>query len=121
MKSRLMESTRIDWDQFDGILGEPEPETLEILEEFQADVRSLITKVAEQDDPATGARVLHQLKGVSLNLGFRSLAALASEYDQLAREGTRPDWPALAERLEGELTHSLADLQQERPGFFPAS
>lgn len=118
MKSGVMESSRIDWDQFDGILGEPEPETLEILAEFQTDCRGLIEKVAAQDEPAAGARVLHQLKGVSLNLGFQSLATLASEHDQRAREGIRPDWPALAERLRGELELSLAELQRERPGFF---
>jgi len=113
-----MASSHIDWEQFDMILGEPEEETIELLNEFQTDCREIVSRLAGHTDQQRIGRDLHQLKGVSLNMGFSGLADIAATAEQEAKSGRLASPEQVCQSIESELQAALDELRRERPGFF---
>ena len=78
----------IDWERVSDLRNEVGEDNFhEVVAMFLEEVEDVTTRLANAPDPARFEDDLHFLKGSSLNLGFRALAALCQTGEKLAANG----------------------------------
>lgn len=79
----------------------------ELLGDFEAQSRDLMTELAEFTSPTTAQTVLHKLRGLAANFGFVGFCNACEELEPLAATTTQEDWRNRVEELNRLLDASL--------------
>jgi HPt (histidine-containing phosphotransfer) domain-containing protein len=79
--------------------------------------RDRMAESAARGDLQEVARLAHAVKGMSANLGFTALHALAMSIEQACRAGDDRDVAALIGRLDLVIAEALFALNQQTPVF----
>jgi HPt (histidine-containing phosphotransfer) domain-containing protein len=97
--------------------GEGEPDIVqELAEAFQFETPPLLEalrQIVAQGQHEQLRRVAHNLKGSSLNLGARTMAALSAELETIGKNGTVEGAAELLTRLQQEYQRVLQTLAAE--------
>ncbi|MEO7369915.1 MAG: response regulator, partial [Ilumatobacteraceae bacterium] len=115
----LQASIRARLDElFEGLDGDIEADRAELLESFlrrAAEEMEGITEALDREDAQLAARRAHSLKGMAANIGVTTVATLAEEIEDAARDGQLDTVDPAVDNLRAALESAQRNIQAMLP------